>query len=983
MTTSSSTDPVKNPTPDSDNTGIPQAIYGGLPPTPPRGFIGRTEEREALEQTLGRSGSAVVSVTGAEGSGKTTLIAQAARTLAANHRFSKVVYSSFAGGGDIDTALWDLVTFLPGKVDLNSDVVAPLKRFLAKTPTLIIWDHLEALLPEGDAPSVESALPNLLLGGAELIAGSESKLVVVSDTGLPGLKVLPMQLAMPELQQLEEQDAKALLDSISPPMLADEDRIKVIKLSRGQPIAIQVFAALLHHFTPADLYTMVERVMPNALTTGIWSSQQAHDLALGTVWQALTPASREVFYGLGTFVAGGMERLVGQIENQDSESWRKFLSLTTQAGLVYTEQIPPLAIPYLHIHPALLHYTHRHAAREAQQRLSAWYCASYLALIKWIRDQEQRLHRDLAQLLWVEMPNFRRVFSLLLASQQLTYVQEYHQVLTFAMEKFGLQQEIELHNEMVRTLMQAALPKEGALSRAGVSFVIDQVQKLLESGKAQQALSVLQPMCQRIDKDDQLAYKGDDATFDRARANQLLGKVFLANNKPPMGLASMLRALTFYDKMTNQAPVRTELLTLLLDLTDLLLTAREIDQAQKMADRALLVAADLDEKSSLGKLNYRLALIAQHHNEMESSEQYANQALTYYEAVENPEGQAEARRHLATMEMQREQPEKAAEQLQQALQLAREASSPLLAADILVRLGSVNVQQDNLSEAEKCYLQALVIYQDHHFKPAQTSTEVLLSELLLKEGQVANARIHAEVARTLVDGAGPAAQPWAIYDLLERISLAEGDEEHALVWRRRTRESFVNTPQAQPILMRWRPILRKLAAACRGEALDEETLATLDKMEAEINNPDLFSTIWRILGGEWGSTLYESMGLGEAVVIKHLLDGIDNPKLLEEPTVETPGNKQSAPAGFSVDQFIGAVAAALQGDAQAKIATDSFIRMLESDQAPQSLRLFAAAIKRIMAGERDPSIAMGLPDELAQVISVLIMSLKEQDTPVS
>ncbi|MCE5259267.1 MAG: tetratricopeptide repeat protein [Chloroflexi bacterium] len=964
--------------PEDENT-LQRQASSSLPRPPIRGFVGRIGELHALEQALAAdSSTALISITGSEGNGKTALAAQAARNLAAQGVFRQVVYSNFAGGGGVDAALWELYAVLPQKVDPHVDNTAQLKQCLADSSTLILWDHLEALLPEGDAPVVESELRTLLQFGVQL-SGAGCKLLIISDKPLPGFNSFPASLSLPELGPLTDADARELLQAVSPPALAAEDADRVLKLSYNQPIAIQALAALLHHFTPVDLYTMIEQVLPGSTTSGIWSGQQAHEMALSAIWQTLSVESRESLYGLGIFLTGGMERLVNQVEAKDAESWRRFLLLTTQCGLIYQEQVAPLAIPYLHLHPALLHFTQRHLAREARLQLNAWYCASYLGLLKWIHEQEKRSNRELLQLLWIEMPNFRRAFALLASSQQLTYIQEYSQALSYAMDKFGLQREIEFVGEVVRSLMQAALPKDGPLARNGVLFMLEQVQKLLDAGKGQQAVAILQPMCQRIEKDDQLAYKGDDAKFDRARANHLLGKALVVNNKLPVALAAMLRALTMFDQLTNQTDARTEMLELLLDLTDLLLTAREIDQAKKIAERGLLVAADLDDKEALGKLNYRLALITQQHQDHELSQRYASQALDYYQAAANPEGQAEAWRHLAMLSVQRERADDAIQQLNQALELARQASNKLLEADILVRLGTICTQKERPNEAEANYILALGIYQDHHFKPGQASTEVLLSELLLNNGQAASARIHAEAARALVEGAGPGAQPWAIFDLLERIATAEGDSERALMWRRRTRESFTEAPQAEPILMRWRPILRKLAAACNGETLDEETLANLDKMEAEINNPELFNTIWRILGGERGSALYEPLGIGEAVVIKRLLDGIEHPAIL----AEAPGipKTNQTPSGFSVEQFISAVKAAQQGDAQAITATENFIQMLESKEAPQTLHDFAAAIRRILAGERGATIADGLPDELAQVLQTLIISLDDTNLP--
>ncbi|MHB1355423.1 MAG: hypothetical protein ACYCZF_05535 [Anaerolineae bacterium] len=977
ISSSSETTPVADPQAGQSPSG--QSLYGRLPSSPQRGFIGRNAEMTELSQALTSIGqSKVILLHGAEGVGKTTLAVQVAHDLVANGRFSDTIYTSFAGGGSADAAIYELGIVLVGEsFDANDDDKSTVvHQQLSQSPTLLIWDHLESLLPEGDSPINDQALRDLLQLGIELVQDTDSRLIFICEKPLPYFTISQGILIFPELQVPPADDAMQLLVSVAPETLSSDELQIVVKTSGLQPIAINLLAALLHHFTLPQVFDLIDQATPGARNAGLWGGLQTNDMVLGACWQILTEPAQLGLSGLGIFSVGGMERLINQLEGLDAESWRRFRALTTQAGLITQEQVEPLSIPYLRIHPALMHYALRHLTRETRMHLHAWYCGSYLALLKWIGEHERRMGVSLRFLLWRELPNFRRAFGLLLAGQQLSFIQEYSKVFSYLIHPFGLLQEIRAISEGMHTLMQTALPKEGPLSRPGVLFVLDQVSKMIDTNKASDALSIIKSICQRIEKDDQLTYQGEEAKQDRAHADHLLGKALVATGAHPLALGALLRSLKTYDELDNKSVIKADLLLLLCDLVEMMMAAREFGNAGQIGERALLLATELDDIAVLGRLNYELAAIVYNQGDRERTKQYAESAMHYLEAENNLGGQAEVWRLLATLNMQEGHSTEACQQLQRALELARLAEIPQMVADTLVRLGQVLVKEERLAEAETAYMQALALFQEHNARPSQATTEVALSELLLNEGQIASARSHAEAARALAEGMGSIAQPWVIFDLLERIAIAEEDAARALVWRRRARESLAESPQADAIMARWRPLLQKLAAVCNGEVLDDETLANLEKMEAEADNPELFAAIWRVLGGERGSDLYESLGMAQAVLVKRLLDGIEHPELLAEPaSPETGGVSQQPQPEFTIDQFMNTVKAAIGGDQQAKAVTETFLQALSSEQAPQTLRDFANATRRVLAGEKGPMVTQGLPPELAEVLAALMSAI--------
>jgi hypothetical protein len=172
-----------------------------------------------------------------------------------------------------------------------------------------------------------------------------------------------------------------------------------------------------------------------------------------------------------------------------------------------------------------------------------------------------------------------------------------------------------------------------------------------------------------------------------------------------------------------------------------------------------------------------------------------------------------------------------------------------------------------------------------------------LASLFLDEGQTEKARIHAEAARATAEGSSPDVHPWKVYALLQRIAEAEKDQEMAAHWRTRVQEDFAASPESKPVLERWRPIIRGVAAACRGEALSGETVGLLEKLEAVEQWQKLAATIWRILDGERNAALCAELDHVDALIVQRILAVIESPELENKREGPAPENEPTDDAG--------------------------------------------------------------------------------------
>ncbi len=128
---------------------------GKLPDAPPQTFIGRSRELLAIERLLLDGGAKYAVVVGTGGCGKTTLAVELARWLVRSHRFGRVAFISLEAFTEPRQVLIELGQqllpegeewYVAPNADLNQ-AMQPIERALRDTPTLLLFDNMECVLP--------------------------------------------------------------------------------------------------------------------------------------------------------------------------------------------------------------------------------------------------------------------------------------------------------------------------------------------------------------------------------------------------------------------------------------------------------------------------------------------------------------------------------------------------------------------------------------------------------------------------------------------------------------------------------------------------------------------------------------------------------------------------------------------------------------------------------------------------------------------
>ncbi|MCD6518313.1 MAG: ATP-binding protein, partial [Anaerolineae bacterium] len=443
---------------------------GGLPAEPPEGFVGREDLFALLERALRAQEQKPGWVYGYEGLGKSTLLAHLARWLVRTGRFEQVVYTSFANGGLPEQALRELAERLLEKVDVPPSL-SELEKALSRTPTLILWDNLEALLPEGEFPVAEASWRELLELGERFSQAGGSRVCFLSDTPALPEQARPLEgkLAFAlEVGALDEEAAgelmARLLSERHVPLEGWEELASLLR----HPLALEVQSALGSKRSPQELIGSLGELIPGLHAGEAKLRNQALEASLTILLQSFEPEEQLQLQSLGLFAGGFVEPFALRIVGLDDALWAKWKEFLSAARVLHEERLPGFSVPYIHFHPAWARFLARHMTASQREKLESEYCGGYLGLLTWLAQIEPRSAELVKLLARRELGNLRRALQLLLSGEQLSEALTYVRYLRRFLEALGLMEERELVSAEVEQAASKAVPSSGPLGRPGV-----------------------------------------------------------------------------------------------------------------------------------------------------------------------------------------------------------------------------------------------------------------------------------------------------------------------------------------------------------------------------------------------------------------------------------------------------------------------------------------------------------------------------------
>jgi tetratricopeptide (TPR) repeat protein len=866
--------------PDWRNLPTEQQV-GGLPAEPAHGMVGRGRELTALERALGdeQATSGTVIVYGYEGMGKSTLVAHAARWMVRTGRFQRVVYTNMTGGGHREGVLHDLgVRLIDESFTLHgADHEREVLQALVDTPTLVIWDHVDALLTDGEFGPAASLEALWQLGG-RIAACGRSRLCLIADGPTLSREIrLPAPPALIlEVGTLTENDAMtlwaAMLQEADADLWPGDDDRALASYLGEHPLALGIVAPQVAAHGAGATIRALEGVLPGLEQGEARLRNEALEVTLEAALRQLDDDTRAIVLPLGLFAGGMMEplalRLLGAAETAWAEVKRRFGA----AHLLHEERMPGLNAQYIRVHRALGRHLQRRMPMALRSELEPQFYGAYMGMMTWLSGVAVRSPDIAHTIARRELPNLRRALHVAMKGQQPGVATTYARQFQGLLEGLGFVEESESVAAMIRRAMAELVPAEGPLSRAGVQFLLEQIEQLTSGGRMADAGRALQQLVDRITRDGGLSYSGSEASLDQGTALHRFGRFLFTGGRADAALATYMRALRLLEELDKSAAGRRELVSLYEDMGQVYLALMQMDRAEGVLQKGLDLGRAPEDSRAIGAMHMQMGLIAAARQDFRMARWRFEQALEQMQVANDIAGIATIWNQLGALAWQLQELDEAEECYEQALEMARKADHVLMIAQAHMRLAQVTAGTGRPQVAQNHYAQAIRIYQENNLHPALASAEAALAELLLSLGELQNARVHAEAARAVAESLGPAGRHWEACFLLQRIAEAEGDGKKIDHWRARTREAFAASPEADRVRESWDQLISTVVQSCRGEAMDAETVDLVESLEKNEEWERLADAIWRILGGERGVDLYEYLDYIDALVIRTILD---------------------------------------------------------------------------------------------------------------
>ena len=861
---------------------------GALPLEPVAGFVGRGAELQQLEAALRDDDIRdPVWVYGYAGVGKTALVSHLARWLVRTGRFENVVYVDWVGGGYPEQALAAIGTRLLGEgFVLGGDSIAAITQALAERPTLLIWDNMEQILPKGASPMAAEPLAELAGLAGNLCRSGASRLVILSDTPqLPSREDRGLRdVWAVNVPTLCADDTAALLaarvgETKGTPSAALLDRL--MRTIGGHPLAVGVLSVLAQDSSLEAVLDAMQEAIPGLASGEALLRNQAQELVIERLMQALSGETRRGLHGMALYVGGFMQALaVKNLGLQDE--WETIAPRLESTGLVSLRELPGFSVPYVQYHPAFSAYVARRLTARLRADSEQGVAQSYLGLLHWVLTLDARMAAMGLLLAQRELPNFRNSLTALLRSDDLNTAIGYARYYMQLLDALHLSAEKAAVAKVVEQTAAAAMPAEGPLARPGVQLVLGQIARMSSSGRLTDAGAILQQLCTRMSAEDGLSYSGEAAEQDRGVAFAQLGHFMRVAGRPQEAMAAYGQALTHLGQAGTSDDVKRHLVSLFEGIGQTMAAVGQWQGAEEASQKGLDAATQLGDPSLMGNMTVQLAGASAAGGKPDLAKERFASALALFESIGDNVRMSSCWGQLAGLAQAQDDLDEAQRCLREALRYAEDAGNLGLQAQLQMQLGAVSARTGALDEAEMRLERAITISDQGQMRPALAAAQRSLAGLLLERERYQDARIQAEAARATAEPLGPAARPWETHLLLMRIAEAEGNARDRARWIRAAQEAFWKSREAGAIRTQWATLITAVATSCRGEAIGVEAVDAVEKLEATEQWQSLAGAIWRVLGGERGVSALDDLDLVDAVVVRAILEAIDAP----EPTPE-------------------------------------------------------------------------------------------------
>ena len=905
---------VLQPTRPSGQLDLPPAtserLSDTMPAEPRYGFSGRAYELLQIERKQMR-GQLVV-IHGFGGVGKTALVRETADWLTRTKMYDGACFVSFEHGGDAATLLSALGNFMgvyDGHYNPNDakTALAKLAPALKQKRTLVIADNMESILPGGDAPleaGVRSQLWDVLLKISNMGAGV---LLTTRDTNFGDGKMEPGKyVAHMALAGLHPEDAYALasrlleyleIDRAKAPYVELRDLLKQLDY---HPLAIQLVLPALREtsLSLAKIKADFGALLPNFVDDTETGRNRSLLASLDFSLRRLSEEQRALLPRLALFEGGASEDDLLAITEIPEGDWVKLRPALEQAALITVEEVRGFTAPFLRFHPVLAPYL-RSLQGANDEALRERYAKRYYGLAGYLYLEDNRNPQAVRALVWLELPNLRRAFGLLLDAGELDGATQMADSIAKFLNVLGLRRELEeLRQRVGKAVAATRTQNDGKLTWAEYLRESGLGDDELGKGELSTAYIRFTKLLDRISRlpEDTRLGRGSYAhcvTLHRlARCLRLGGQSVVAEGRLREAL-KIIEAL-IKQQAENQSFIRQRG-TLLPDLGDILMDQGRYQEAQIAYEEALEIGKQIGELRNQAVVLGQLGELARRQKNYSEARSLYLAALERFRALSEPGAEAIIWHQLGTVAQSQERWVEAEYDYRQSLTIKEQQGNLDGAAKTCNHLAIVAQRTNRPTEAEGWWKRAIELYDQvqtnslEHAKYFGNLARLIIDEVQARHASMERlneARNYTERALVIKEKLDTSSEIWNTLNILANIADLEGRIEDARTYRRRERETFAAFEGYRyHIDHQHRQLIDAIAAARDNMQARQAVEEVLPKLEED--GWKIAAATHRIWAGErdWHS-LAEGIDSNSALLILRVLETIARPEEVQDMTLE-------------------------------------------------------------------------------------------------
>jgi predicted ATPase/class 3 adenylate cyclase len=276
-------------------------------------FLGRSNELTAIKTMMGSANTRLLTLAGPGGAGKTRLALQVAAELSDWYR-DGVFFVDLSAESEPDAAFEAVVRALDLPVSGSGAPLQTLKTRLRDRQMLLVLDNLEQVMAAATGVSEllqDAAELKIIVTSREMLRVRAEQVFPVPPLSLPTATASTGAIAESEAVQLFVERARTVRPDFA---LTDGNARNVAEICArldGLPLAIELAAARLNLFTPADLLLRLEERLDVLGAGGRDLPERQRTLwgAIGWSYELLDETERELFEAMSVFTSAGLTAL--------------------------------------------------------------------------------------------------------------------------------------------------------------------------------------------------------------------------------------------------------------------------------------------------------------------------------------------------------------------------------------------------------------------------------------------------------------------------------------------------------------------------------------------------------------------------------------------------------------------------------------------------------------------------------------------------